>query len=96
MKQPAIYIMANKRNGTIYTGVTSNLSKRIYQHKNESSQSFTSNYQCKILVYYEIFDDMISAISREKQIKAGSRNKKLKLIESINPQWEDLYEFICK
>ena len=93
-KQPSIYILANKRNGTLYIGVTSNLIKRIYQHKYESGSNFSSKYNCKILVYYEQYEDMISAITREKQIKGGSRKKKLALIENMNPMWKDLYEDI--
>ena len=96
MKQPAIYILASKRNGTLYTGVTSNLIQRIYQHKNEMADSFTAQYNCKTLVYYESYETMEQAILREKQIKGGSRKKKLDLIESINPEWKDLYEDICK
>ena len=91
-KQPAIYIITNKRNGTLYTGVTSNLIQRIYQHKNGLTPGFSHRYGCKKLVYYEIFDEMQYAIFREKQIKAGSRKKKLKLIETLNPEWKDLYE----
>jgi putative endonuclease len=91
-KQPAIYIMANKRNGIIYTGVTSNLIKRVYEHKHSNNTGFTQKYSCKYLVYYELTDDILIAIAREKQLKAGSRKKKLDLIEKINPYWEDLYE----
>jgi len=83
--------MANKRNGTLYTGVTSDLIKRVYQHKEGIADGFTKKYQCKQLVYYEQFEEMIVAIAREKQIKAGSRKKKLKMIESLNPTWRDLY-----
>ena len=90
-KRPAIYIMVNKRNGTLYTGVTSDLIKRVYQHKNNSVLGFSSRYDCKLLVYYEIHEEMLSAIAREKQIKGGSRKKKLALIEEINPKWLDLY-----
>ena len=90
--QPAIYIVANKRNGTLYTGVTSDLIKRIYQHKQGDIPGFTKKYGCNQLVYYEQFGSMINAIEREKQIKAGSRKKKLALIETINPKWVDLYE----
>jgi len=92
-KVPAVYIMANKINGTIYTGVTSNLIKRVFEHKNNLTEGFTQQYDCKNLVYYEIFGDMINAITREKQIKAGSRKKKLELINNVNPKWQDLY---CK
>jgi putative endonuclease len=89
--QPAVYIMANKRNGVIYIGVTSNLLKRVYEHKYATVEGFTKKYDCKNLVYYELMEDMISAISREKQLKGGSRKKKLALIEKINPFWNDLY-----
>lgn len=91
-RQPAIYIMANMRNGTIYTGVTSDLMRRVYEHKHGSQPGFSKKYGCTKLVYYEQCNDMIAAIEREKQIKAGSRKKKLALIEAINPQWLDLYE----
>ncbi len=93
-RKPAIYIMANKRNGTLYTGVTNNLQQRVYQHKYANTSGFTKQHDCKQLVYYELFDDMLSAIAREKQIKAGSRKKKLMLIESINSKWLDLYDSI--
>ena len=86
--------MANQRNGTIYTGITSNLIKRVYEHKNKLISGFTRRYNCNFLVYYEIHNTMQSAIAREKQIKAGSRKEKLKLIESINSEWRDLYEDI--
>jgi putative endonuclease len=92
MKKPAVYLMTNKLHGTIYTGVTSNLPQRIYQHKNELIKGFTSKYDCKLLVYYEQFLDMEHAILREKQLKGGSRLQKIKLIENMNPQWKDLYE----
>lgn len=95
MKQPAVYILFNKRNGTLYTGVSSDLVKRIYEHKQKlHAASFTAQYDVHKLGYYEIFADMENAILREKQIKAGSRKKKLALIESINPEWRDLYEDI--
>jgi predicted GIY-YIG superfamily endonuclease len=90
--QPSIYIMANKRNGTLYTGVTSNLIQRVYQHKYGNIPGFAKQYNCNQLVYYEQFDTMYNAIMREKQIKGGSRKKKLALIEKINPKWLDLYE----
>ena len=94
MKRPAIYIMTNKRNGTLYTGVTSNLVKRVYEHKEGVVPGFTKNYDCKQLVYYETHESMDNAITREKQIKSGSRDKKLALIESMNPEWNNLYEEI--
>lgn len=94
MKHPAIYILTNKKDGTLYTGVTSNLSKRIFEHKNEITKGFTSKYNCKTLVYFETFDDMENAILREKQIKGGSRKKKITLIESKNSEWRDLYNEI--
>ncbi|WCR57053.1 MAG: hypothetical protein PG979_001110 [Rickettsia asembonensis] len=84
MKQPAVYIISNKRNGTIYVGVTSNLIKRIYEHKNNTTNGFSKKYDCKMLVFYEIHETMDSAITREKQIKSGSRTKKLNLIEQMN------------
>jgi putative endonuclease len=92
VKQPAVYIMASRRNGTLYTGVTSNLTQRAHQHRESLAPGFTSSYGCKLLVWYEIYDEMISAIAREKQIKGGSRKKKLALIEGFNPAWRDLYE----
>ena len=94
MKRPTVYIITNKRNGTLYTGVTSNLGKRVYEHKNKMTQGFTAKYDCKKLVYYEALEKMENAIVREKQIKAGSWKKKLALIEGMNPEWNDLYEEI--
>ena len=94
MKHPAVYMMATKRNGTIYTGVTSDLSKRVFDHRNGTHDGFTKRYGCKTLVYYEVLDDMNAAIAREKQIKGGSRNDKIKLIETMNPNWDDLYPAI--
>jgi putative endonuclease len=93
MKQPAVYIMASRRNGTLYVGVTSDLVQRVWQHKN-GTIGFTARYGCKRLVWYELHDDMSAAIAREKQIKAGSRRKKLALIEAMNPGWEDLFDSI--
>jgi putative endonuclease len=86
--------MANRRNGTLYTGVTSNLPKRAFEHREGSIPGFSSKYGCKILVWYEVHESMTEAITREKQIKAGSRKKKLMLIETLNPEWKDLYESI--
>jgi putative endonuclease len=95
MKRPAVYIMTNKKNGTLYTGVTSYLARRVFEHQEQVLQCFSSKYACKILVFYEMHDDMLSAIAREKQIKSGSRRKKIQLIESMNPTWQDLYEDIA-
>jgi len=92
VKQPAVYIMANRRNGTLYTGVTSDLPRRGYEHREALLDGFTKRYGCKLLVWYEMHDRMDDAIAREKQIKAGSRKKKLALIEATNPGWRDLYE----
>ena len=89
-----IYILFNKRNGTLYTGVTSDLVKRIYEHKNKLADGFTKKYNVDKLGYYEVFEDIEEAIKREKQIKGGSRANKIKLIESINPEWKDLYDSI--
>ena len=86
--------MASKRNGTLYTGVTSTLIQRAWQHREGIADGFTKRYGCKLLVWYEQADTMEAAILREKQIKAGSRAKKLALIESINPDWRDLFEEI--
>ena len=91
MRAPAVYIMASRRNGTLYTGVTADLSRRVYEHREALLPGFTSRYACKILVWYESYPTMAEAITREKQIKAGSRTKKLALIEAMNPDWRDLY-----
>jgi putative endonuclease len=90
-----VYILTNKYHTVLYTGVTSDLKKRIYQHKNKEFKSgFTSNYNCDKLVYFENFLRIEEAIAREKQIKAGSRKAKDKLIGTINPEWKDLWELI--
>jgi putative endonuclease len=89
-----IYILFNKKNGTLYTGVTSNLVKRVYEHKNKMYKGFTSKYEVDKLGYYEESDSIISAIEREKQIKSGSRKDKIALIESMNSEWKDLYDDI--
>jgi putative endonuclease len=94
-RQPATYMMANKRNGTLYTGVTSDLPQRAWQHRTGAVEGFTKRYGCKMLVWYEMASIMESAILREKHIKAGSRAKKIALIEALNPRWDDLYESIA-
>jgi len=95
-KQYYIYILINKINTVLYVGVTNNLARRVYEHKEKlNPNSFTSKYNVNRLVYYEIFNNSYDAISREKQIKAGSRVKKINLIKSINPQWQDLFNELC-
>jgi len=89
--QSYIYIMTNKKYGTLYIGVTSNLIKRVYEHKNSFVNGFTAKYNLKKLVYYEIFEDITEAIKREKQLKKYKRAWKIELIEKINPTWKDLY-----
>ena len=88
--------MTNKNNTVLYTGVTNSLSRRGYEHKTKQSfyNSFTKKYNINKLVYYEIYNDITIAITREKQIKAGSRKKKIELINKINPEWKDLYDEI--
>jgi len=93
-KQPAVYILASKRNGTLYTGVTSNLVKRTWEHKSDLTDGFSRKYAVHLLVYYELHETMYTAIAREKQIKAGSRANKLRLIEAANPEWHDLFSDI--
>ena len=83
--------MTNFKNGTIYVGVTNNLIRRVWEHKNDINDGFTNKYSLHLLVYYEFFETMEQAIVREKQIKAGSRKKKLILIEKMNKEWQDLY-----
>ncbi len=94
IKNPAIYILASQRDGTLYIGVTSDLVKRIYEHKQDSAESFTKEHHVHILVYYEFHDDMEAAIRREKQLKKWNRSWKMRLIEEKNPEWNDLYEEI--
>lgn len=86
-----IYILASRRNGTIYVGSTSDLIRRVYEHKNKFLDGFTKKYNVTMLVYYEITDSRVNAIHRERQIKNWTRKKKLRLIEDHNPNWEDLY-----
>ena len=90
-KQPCVYILASKRNGTLYTGVTSNLQKRVWEHKNSQVEGFTKKYRVHSLVWYEVHATMESAISREKEIKDSRRQMKIDLIEVSNPYWNDLY-----
>ena len=94
--QPAVYILTNRRNGTLYTGVTSNLPKRIWEHRQHLVPGFTEEHGCDRLVYFEMHATMEAAITREKQIKAWRRSWKLNLIESVNPDWLDLWEQIIK
>jgi len=94
MKTPCVYIMASARHGTLYVGVTSQLPARVWQHKTGALGGFTSKYKVDQLVWYEVHQDMTAAILREKQLKAGSRLKKLQLIEAMNPLWQDLYQSI--
>lgn len=97
LEQSYVYILFNKENGVLYTGVTSDLIKRIYEHKHHhSKKSFTARHNVNKLGYYEIFQDITLAIKREKQLKAGSRKTKLDLINQFNPLWRDLYDDICK
>ena len=91
-KLPCVYIMSNKNHTVLYTGVTSDLPKRVGQHRQKLSKGFTSKYNCDTLVYYEFFAEMEEAIKREKQIKAGSRKKKEELINAMNSAWQDLSE----
>jgi putative endonuclease len=87
-----VYIMASRKNGTLYIGVTRNLIKRVYEHKNDLVEGFTKRFQIHDLVYYEITSNISAAIAREKQLKAWHRPWKVALIEKSNPQWKDLYE----
>lgn len=93
-KQPAVYILASRRNGSLYVGVTSNLGKRIWEHRNNMTEGFTKRYEIHRLVWYEIHETMESAILREKRMKDWKRAWKLDLIEKFNPEWRDLYETI--
>lgn len=93
-KKYYVYIMTNKVNTVLYTGITNNLKRRVYEHKEKLVKGFTKKYKVTKLVYYEVFEDVRMAIVREKQIKAGSREKKIKLIEGLNKRWKDLYKVI--
>jgi putative endonuclease len=91
-RQFFIYIMTNKNNNVLYTGFTNDLKRRAYEHRNKLVEGFTKKYNITKLVYYEVCQDANAGIAREKQIKGGSRKKKIDLIKSMNPEWEDLYE----
>ncbi|EIZ80834.1 excinuclease ABC subunit C [Novosphingobium sp. Rr 2-17] len=93
-KHGAVYIMASKRNGTLYIGVTSDLKARVWQHKEGTFDGFTKQYGCKTLVWYAVFDRVEDAIRREKQMKEWRRAWKLRVIEEINPDWDDLFKSI--
>ena len=94
MKQYYIYILASRRNGTLYVGVTSDLLKRIYEHKQDIVDGFTKKYHVHTLVYYEVHNDIQVAIEREKQIKKWNRRWKMRLVEEMNSEWRDLYNEI--
>jgi putative endonuclease len=96
MKQPAVYILASKRNGTLYIGVTSDLLKRTWQHREHIVDGFTKKYEVSILVWYELHETMDSAILREKQLKKWNRQWKVRLIEESNPYWNDLWAQILE
>ncbi len=96
MKRMYVYIMTNDKNGTLYVGVTNNLVRRVYEHKHKIIKGFTSRYELSKLVYYEIYDDELTAIQREKTLKRYLRNWKKDLIEKNNPDWNDLYNEINK
>ena len=91
-RQYYVYILANKGNTVLYTGVTNDLRRRAYEHREKLINGFTQKYNVNKLVYYELFDDPANAISREKQIKAGPRRKKVDLVNSMNGEWADLFE----
>jgi putative endonuclease len=93
-RNPAVYILANKRNGTLYIGVTSDLMKRVWEHKQDMVEGFTRKYEIHTLVYFEQHDEMAEAIRREKQLKKWNRAWKIELIEKINPHWRDLWQEI--
>jgi putative endonuclease len=90
-----VYILASRKDGAIYVGMTNDLVRRIYEHRTKAVRGFTSKYNITRLVWFEIYDDPLSAISREKELKKWKRSWKIKLIEALNPQWQDLYESIC-
>jgi len=93
MKNYRVYILTNKNNTVLYVGVTNNLTRRIWEHKSKLIEGFTKKYNVDKLVYFESFDNSGDAIKREKQLKAGSRKKKVELISKLNPEWKELYNF---
>ena len=95
-KQPAVYVLASKRNGTLYSGVMDDLQKRIWEHRSDSVEGFTKRYSVHHLVYYELHGSMLAAIQREKQLKKWNREWKLELIEKNNPTWKDLWDEIAE
>ena len=95
-REPCVYILASKRNGTLYTGVTSDLAKRVYQHREGTFSGFAKKYEVSRLVYFEMHESIEAAITREKQIKEWNRAWKMRLIEELNPDWDDLFEDICR
>ena len=90
-RQPCVYILASRRNGTLYVGVTSDLPARVWQHRNDAVEGFTSRYRVHDLVWFEVHETMESAIGREKAIKEWKRAWKVELIQGFNPEWRDLY-----
>ncbi|MBI2831278.1 MAG: GIY-YIG nuclease family protein [Chloroflexi bacterium] len=95
MKTYYVYILASRRNGTLYTGITNNLVRRVWEHKNDFVKGFTEKYKVHTLVYYEQCESVESAIQREKQLKVWHRSWKLRIIEEKNPEWKDLYSEIA-
>ncbi len=96
MKTYFVYILANRKEGTIYVGITSDIIRRVYEHKTKSDDGFTSEYNVDRLVYFEQFFDVLEAIAREKRLKRWRRNWKIELIESGNPEWRDLYDDLLR
>ncbi|WP_315762754.1 MULTISPECIES: GIY-YIG nuclease family protein [unclassified Bradyrhizobium] len=92
----SVYILASRKDGAIYVGVTNDLVRRVYEHQQKAVPGFTSRYNITRLVWFEIYEDPISAIAREKELKKWKRDWKVKLIEAGNPEWKDLYETICR
>ena len=92
MKNYYVYILTNETRTVLYTGMTNDLTRRVYEHKNKSGSEFTAKYKVNRLVYYEVSENAVAAIEREKQIKAGTRKRKLEMIHQLNPEWNYLYE----